>query len=423
MTAVPLPSIRQRLSRVLVLVSVAWGAAVSVVVWLAVRHEVDDLLDETLMQSGEIIFGLLAAHRPPASTLPAAGGAAEPLVWQLVDPAQGVVLRSRGAPAQPLLAQRTRGFATVGSQWRVYAMPFDTGGRMFYVAQRGDERREARLEVATVTAAAALVVGLLCALWLRLRVRRELLPIDAFSAAVSHYDPLQPGEPLAPATRTELLPLREAVQGLGSSLARRLTNERAFSAHAAHALRTPLAGLVAQLAVAQRRSPPEALPTLQRARMAADRLRRVVDALLALFRSGAEVQRQRVDLAELTAHLPFETLVVDVEAGATVQADPDLLAAGLLNLLDNAVRHGAGKAALGVRPGALWIHDDGSGIAAAERERMQAALDGQHYGPPVGLGLTLADLVARAHGGRLRLLPAAQGCLVELGLGAAPPAL
>jgi two-component system OmpR family sensor kinase len=307
----------------------------------------------------------------------------------------------------------------VGSLWRVYAMPFEDGGRMLYIAQRGSERREARLEAAGVTAAAALAVGLLCALWLRLRVRRELLPIDALSAAVAAYDPLLPASRLAPATRTELLPLREAVHGLGSSLARRLANERAFSAHAAHALRTPLAGLVAQLAVAQRRSPPEALPTLQRARMAADRLRRVVGALLALFRSNTEVQPQPVDLAELAAHLPFETLAIHVEPGSMVQADPDLLAAALLNLLDNAVRHGASEVSVAARAGAVTIHDNGSGIAAPDRERMQAALDSQNYEQQVGLGLMLADLVARAHGGRLRLLDSDRGCAVEIGLEAA----
>ena len=50
-----LPSIRQRLSRALIGVSIGWGIAVSAVVWFAVRHEVDDLLDNAVQESAEIL--------------------------------------------------------------------------------------------------------------------------------------------------------------------------------------------------------------------------------------------------------------------------------------------------------------------------------------------------------------------------------
>ncbi len=423
-----LPSIRERLSRTLVLVSLVWGFAVSAVVWLAVRHEVDELLDNTLQESAEILYGLLLFNQ---AQLPMQGGGSMPApthdertVWQIVGPGNQVLLRSHHAPATPLAAQHTAGFSSVGDEWRVYGIPFDAPGRIVYVAQRGSERREARLEAAALTAAAALLVGLLCALWLRARVQRELVPISDMSTSVARFDPLHPEQVLAEATRAELVPMHDAIQDLGERLATRLASERAFSDHAAHALRTPLAGMVAQLAVAQRKSPPEAQPHLKRTREAADRLRRVVNALLTLFRTGTEVRWQRVDIAELAAMLPFETLSISASDSSQAHCDPDLLAAALMNLLDNSLRHGATMATVSTRSDGdgVWVvvSDDGSGLAEDQRELLQRALDDQAYEDHMGLGLMLADLVARAHGGRLRLVGALAGCTVEIGLGEAP---
>jgi two-component system OmpR family sensor kinase len=426
-----LPSIRRRLAQSLIGISLAWGLAVSAVVWLSVRHEVDELLDSTLQESAEILYGLLNFN---ATKLPLQGGGALPapvhdeqLVWQIVSAERRVLLRSHRAPDVPLVDGQTRGFASVADAWRVYAMPFDATGRVLYVAQRSRARRQAQLGAAAFTAGAALVVGLLCAVWLRARVRRELATVAELSDAVSHYDPVNGSAQLARARRVELVPMHHAITDLGSRLAQRLANERAFTAHAAHALRTPLAGMVAQLAVAQRELPPEAQPRLQRTREAADRLRRVVNALLTLFRAGAEPKWQAVDMAVLMSHLPFDGLTVTVSGAALVEADPDLLAAALLNLLDNALRHGAGQVAVhAVADGddtRLTLHDDGSGLAEDHRLRLQAALDQQHYEDTAGLGLMLADRVARAHGGSLHLLPVSAGCSVQLRLGPAPALL
>jgi two-component system OmpR family sensor kinase len=295
---------------------------------------------------------------------------------------------------------------------------------MLYVAQRGSERREARLNALAVTAGAALAVGLLCALWLRRRVRSELEPVYAMSMAVKRFDPLHPDTTLAGATRQELVPVHDAIRDLGARLSSRLASERAFSAHAAHALRTPLAGMVAQLAVAQRKSPPEAQPALARSRQAADRLQRVVAALLTLFRTGADVKWQSVWLHELSACVPPGDCAIETDGPDPIQADPDLLAAALMNLVDNAVRHGATRIVISARRDAegasVCVLDNGAGMDETRRVALQAAVGAQAYEGQMGLGLMLADLVARAHGGRLTLLESAIGGRVELRLGLPP---
>jgi signal transduction histidine kinase len=211
--------------------------------------------------------------------------------------------------------------------------------------------------------------------------------------------------------------MHEAIEQLAQRLARRIADERAFAGHVAHALRTPLAGIDAQLAVAQRESPPALQPRLARTREAAARLSHVVTALLGLFRSGSEPSIDRVDLTALLAKLPVERVRVQVAAGAQVDADADLLAAALLNLLDNAQRHGAGHVQVDVpAEGVVRLCDDGPGVGAERRAELASALRTQDYEGHTGLGLMLADRVARAHGGSLRLPASSRGFTVELHL-------
>ncbi len=216
--------------------------------------------------------------------------------------------------------------------------------------------------------------------------------------------------------------MHAAIDQLGHRLALRVGHERLVAAHAAHALRTPWAGMVAQLAVALRDSSPEAQPRLQRVRDASVRLQRVVRSLLDLFRIGSEVRRQRVHVKALLAHLPVPGLEVVVDEQVAVDADPDLLVAALLNLLDNAQRHGAKRVTVTVlAPGRLLLCDDGPGAEPQRLAQLRTALETQRYEGQTGLGLMLADLVARAHGGRLRLPDVASGFAAELWLAAETP--
>lgn len=99
-------------------------------------------------------------------------------------------------------------------------------------------------------------------------------------------------------------------------------------------------------------------------------------------------------------------------------ADPDLLAAALMNLLDNARRHGAHRVRIQARAGLLRIRDDGPGVDTARHAALARALERQEYDGVTGLGLMMANRVARAHGGRLRLPETAKGFEVELTLAA-----
>lgn len=414
-----LPSIRRRLADALLWWSLAWSVAVAAAVWLAARHEVDELLDDTLRASAEVLGAMLSGT---AAVPPPAAQASGRFAWQVVDAGGGVTARSAQAPAQPMHGTPSAGFSDTAG-WRVFGTPLGEDGRILYVAQTRAERVEAHTEVVLGAVTSALAIGLLGHLWLRARVRRELEPLQRLSSRLAAHDPAadppRDGGGLGAAEREELQPVHAAIDALAQRLAQRIADERAFAGHAAHALRTPLAGIDAQLAVAMRETPPELQPRLRRARDAAARLQAVVAALLGLFRSGAAPRRERVALGALIARIPLEGLAVQVDPAATLDADPDLLTAALINLLDNSRRHGATHVEVGVSlPATLWLRDDGSGIEPSRLAALQAAIDAQDYEERTGLGLMLADRVARAHGGALGLPQVARGFAVELRLGA-----
>lgn len=429
------PSIRGRLVKSLLWISIAFGLLTSVVVWHVIGHEMGELMDQELRETSEIFHNMLATQPEVA---PGGQGATkhfdyeEHLVWQVVDASSGrVQSRSHKAPQQPLQSVPTEVITwTQDGQWRAFTSVFSQRPRYFLVvAQSRNEREEVHGEVFMYTLMAALSMGLLSALLMNWRIRQELRPLAALGQGVLHYDPLRPDTAPRTAPRQELRPIEQAISDLGHRLAQRIIRERAFTSHAAHALRTPVAGIDVQLALAIREAPESIRPRLARARDSAGRLGRVMQALLMMFRSGMEPQRQDVDLRQLIDALAFHDMSISIHQAIPVTADPDLLAAALLNLLDNSHRFNAHAVTItALQEGqdtVLRVQDDGDGCQPHTRARLQQSLQQQAYGEGSamrGLGLVLADLVARAHGGRTVLPDCATGFTIELRWPSTPPA-
>ncbi|MFG6468181.1 sensor histidine kinase [Roseateles sp. BYS87W] len=431
-----LPSLRRELVRLTTVVAFCWLVVLGFTVTWAVRHEVDDLLDEALREAAEVMYGVLTTAPELAENSAAlpevlpAPAHEEKFVWQIVDGRGQVVRRSHKAPPQALSDVTRRGLFDQSGQWRVYGIPM-TGPlpRMLYVAQVARERNEARYEAVGTVLLAALTVSLLWVLLLRQRVDRGLRPLAQLARQIESYDPLEASTEPEPGDRAETEAISEAVRTLGRSLAQKVRAERAFSACAAHSLRTPLAGMDAQLALAQR-EPPEAQPgRLERVRAALTRLTRVVQSLLALFRAGEHwaLDLRPCRLTELLAEIPVEGLTVTVEDDVEFLADPDLTTIALVNLLDNAVRFGARHVRVhGGRDSSrvcIRVQDDGHGITQERWIAVTRALQLPESSADVGLGLRLASMVAQAHGGCL-ILPAPVhdqlGFLVEVWFAAVP---
>ncbi len=133
--------------------------------------------------------------------------------------------------------------------------------------------------------------------------------------------------------------------------------------------------------------------------------------LSACIRDGAAFVRP---IAEQAGVL----LGVDIEDGARIEGNENLLRQILLNLVCNAIRHtpAGGSVEVRVRPGAgsaegrvlLEVSDTGCGISVEQRERVfEAGFSAS--GDTPGLGLAVCRRLAAFHGGEIRI-QSQEGC-------------
>ncbi|MGZ5596228.1 MAG: sensor histidine kinase [Usitatibacter sp.] len=216
--------------------------------------------------------------------------------------------------------------------------------------------------------------------------------------------------------------LRPLVHELNEMLARVQTSQSLqarFIADAAHQLRTPIAGLITQLDLAQKERDGT---HLQHAREGATRLGRLAQQILSLATadpiSNPQVPQERCDLADIVKdHAgPWLRSVkprgVELEfdlAPAPMQGNPVLVGELASNLVDNAARYGA-KTVM-VRTGEadrlsyLEVNDDGPGIPAQERTRIFERfrrLDNEST-EGSGLGLAIVNEIAQRHGATIEV--------------------
>jgi signal transduction histidine kinase len=154
---------------------------------------------------------------------------------------------------------------------------------------------------------------------------------------------------------------------------------------------------------------------LERVEGALDRIEALVDEVVNLARTGRLVDETAVvELRETArtawAAIPTEdaTLVVDSSVGHV--ANPRALCHLLENVMHNAVVH-AGPAVtvtIGATDQGFYVEDDGPGIPAADRELVFER--GYRAGDrETGLGLTIVDRIASAHGWTIRASDAEHG--------------
>lgn len=409
------PSIRRRLSLTAVGgVLLAALASAAVAAW-AVSLVVQALMKSSLEETAQALV-VLAEHEQDVealargSALPAAPHE-EALTWQLRASDGSLVARSHGAPAKPWPVPLFE-----GHQEAMGLAVFTIAGQRLWlqVAQPLASLHQAQLRAALQAGGAVLVLSIVAAVVLAWRIGREMQPVARLAADVAAIDPAPAAPELPRSARRELEPVYAALEGLLQRLAYKLRSERAFAAHAAHSLRTPLAGLSAQLELARTQAPPALQPRLGVAHDAARRLAGVVEALLTMARASSLPQWRtfapRLLLpAALTQRIEVDATQLD--AAPPLRGDADLLAVAVANLVDNAVRHGAANVRMSAhRDGQsqrIEVADDGPGVDAARLASLRGALDrfdgaGELDGS-LGLGLTLAASVARAHGGRIDL--------------------
>jgi two-component system sensor histidine kinase TctE len=207
--------------------------------------------------------------------------------------------------------------------------------------------------------------------------------------------------------------------------------QRAFVENATHQLRTPLAGIHAQIELMiEEESGAEKRARLTRTLQATERLARTSNQLLALARSEhaayGEGDVGPMNLAHIAETTVPEHVDRAVAAGVDLGAEleparvcgiPWLIAEAIDNLVDNAIRHTPESGAVTVRCGMrgetafLEVEDTGIGIPPEERERVTTRFyrGRDARGEGTGLGLAIVAEVARVHDAQLSIESGAEG--------------
>lgn len=238
-----------------------------------------------------------------------------------------------------------------------------------------------------------------------LTARLAAQPLEAVAREITRRSPdrLDPVPHRLP--KDEFGRMVEAVNALLQALKEAKERERAFLAEASHELRTPLTVLLGHLDRLARN--PQDLEALRTARATAERMRRLVEDLLALARGEVErnLNLHIVDLGEVAREAALEYGVAAEAESAEVLGDPDRLLQLLRNLIANAVR-AAGKEGIQVRVrreadhALLEVEDSGPGIPEDLLPRLFQRF-ARGPGGGTGLGLAIAHAIAKAHGGEI----------------------
>ncbi len=359
--------------------------------------------------------------------LPESGGG----FAQILDPGSGRVLDATPGHARPLLGRKQLQLAATGSlvvnqsdDARLMARPLATQPPSVLVVGSSLSERNRALttlsELLFIGGPVALVLTCLAGYGL---AAWALAPVESMSARAALISGAPQGERLpVPEANDELHRLGETLNAMLSRLEDALARERAFVADAGHELRTPLSILRLELELALASDSPreELQARLRSVAEEVDRLVGLAQDLLVIARAEQgrlPLEKRPVEVRQLlgavaarfAAAASSEGRVVRVEDshGIEVEADPARLEQAVTNLVSNALRHGDGSVVVTAEElGAdveLHVLDEGKGFPSdflpRAFERFSRA-DPARSGRGAGLGLSIVQVIAEAHGGR-----------------------
>ena len=218
----------------------------------------------------------------------------------------------------------------------------------------------------------------------------------------------------------EIAELGRTFNGMLDRLETAFAGQKDFITDVSHELRTPITVIRGHLETLGD-SPSEREEAIMVIQDELDRMSRYVDDLLLLTKAPRPdfLRVAPVDL-DLFTHDLFAKArsfgdrewKLDRTGVGIVLADQDRLTQAMMNLVENAVRHtvDGDKISIGTSlegdEARLWVSDEGPGVDPADRERIfgrfargksQRSVDG------AGLGLSIVQAIAEAHGGSVDL--------------------
>ena len=437
--------IRARLTAAFALAMVLLLVAAGLFVYLRLRADLDETIDEGLATRAAALTGRTPEARAEPDEELSRLVAADGRVVYARGGAPGALLgreELRAASSGRLLLERR--VAGIEGTARVLAQPAQpgTGAAVVVVAQSLEDRDETLAGLVATFAIGGPIAVLLASIAGYALATAGLRPVEAMRRRAA--DVSLGGNEVAlplPAAHDEVWRLGTTLNEMLERLRRSFERERRFVADASHELRTPIAVLKAELEAALRTGDygPEVRAALVAGVDACDHLAQLAEDLLVLARAAdgrlpvrAEAVAARAVLESTRERFADRAgqhgrqIRIDAPDGLELWADPLRLRQALGNLTDNALRHGAGEIRLVARRAAggveLAVSDEGEGfgreLAGVAFERFTRG-DAARARGGAGLGLAIVAAIAQAHGGRAATAPGG-GAVVTLWLPGRP---
>ncbi|MCA3562085.1 MAG: sensor histidine kinase N-terminal domain-containing protein [Aestuariivirga sp.] len=396
------------------LLTLLWAAAASVTA-LLLRGEINQVFDSALQETAERLLPLavmdIVGREDDAGTqrLGALRERNEYFTYVVRDGTGRILLQSHHADPNIFPPYDGAGFRQTEG-FRIYNDDALKGTVRISVAEPMSHRATVFREIVLALGLPLLLVIPIALAVIIFAVRASLAPLRRFRKGLAGRGSSDLSAVPADGLPAELKPLAASLNDVLARLKAAFEAERSFASHAAHELRTPLAGAIAQ---AQRlrgeTGEPAAAARAAEIEATLKRLTRLSERLMQLAR--AEGGRLRLDQprdlrpaarivtedaargtpeGRVTLRLPAAPVLSDL--------DPDAFGILLRNLIENALRHGAADGPVAVTlaaDGLLTVANDGPVVPPETLARLTRRFErGGSGNEGSGLGLAIVAAIA-----------------------------
>lgn len=396
--------------------------ATATVTAVNLRHEMDEVFDSALQETAQRLLPLAVQEivgRDDDGVTQRLGAVREhsEFFTYIVRDAQGrILLQSHSADPKVFPAYDGAGFRQTPTH-RIFNEDALQGSVRISVAEPLEHRAEVARSIEMGLGLPLLAVIPLALLAIALTVRASFASVRRFRDVLGARDARDLSPVPADDIPLEMTPVAATLNDLLTRLKGSFDAERSFAANAAHELRTPLAGAIAQAQRLQSETQDKAASA-----RAADiettlkRLTRFSERLMQLAR--AEGGRLRLD--QTSDLRTIAKIIVDEAARASPKGridltlaqnpvlsdlDPDALGILLRNLIENAIRHGAETAPIDIslsQNGTLSVANAGPVVPPQKLKTLTSRFERAGLNTTgSGLGLAIVAAIAERIGSEL----------------------
>jgi signal transduction histidine kinase len=414
----------------------------SLLVYFDTKQEINNLTNDQLAQSAHVLFSLIAyelTEKNKEEDYVTKNNRFKELQEHLafhkynkllafqITVADEFKFNSLAAPSASF-SKNTNGFSQTSINheiWQVYTL-YDSANQIsIRVADKMNIRNDLVRKVTLHVLTPFMISIPILALLIYLLINRGLIPLKDICNQISNQDISQLASIKSETIPIEIKPMTDALNKLFVRLEKVLEHERNFTSDAAHELRTPLAGLKAQVQVAQKTSNEDVRQNaLKKLLLGIDNTIQMLEQLLILARLDPDIGLDKFTLinlfnlitevvSEMKPHINGKNIEINSPRNITLSGNYSALEIMIRNLLDNAIsqltNNQNGKIQITLEKNTdniiLSIIDNGPGIPDNDKKLVFNRFYRCNFNNTSGsgLGLSIVKRITELHNAEIEL--------------------